>query len=69
MYRKVNKFGYCLFCLFLGGIGAHKFYAGKNFSGLLYLFLCWTGIPILLAIIDLIIGLIKPADEYGNYFY
>lgn len=31
--------------IFLGAIGAHKFYLGKWVQGLIYLFLCWTYIP------------------------
>lgn len=31
--------------LFLGSIGAHKFYLGQTGMGLVYLVFCWTGIP------------------------
>lgn len=51
-----------LLCLFLGVIGAHKFYEGKTGMGLLYLFtggLCGIG-----AIIDCIILLCKPNPYY-----
>lgn len=38
--------------LFLGGIGAHKFYLEQSFMGLIYLCLCWTGIPLILGILE-----------------
>ncbi len=63
--KAVSKVAYCLLCLFLGGIGVHKFYAGKTGQGLLYLFFCWTFVPSLIAVVDLIIALTKPADSNG----
>ena len=41
-----------LLALFFGGIGAHRFYLGKVRSGLLYLLLCWTLIPGLVAFFE-----------------
>ena len=64
--RPVNKLVYCLLALFVGGIGIHKFYAGKIGMGILYVLFCWTGIPALIAFIEFIIGLCKTADPYGN---
>ena len=61
-----------LLCLFLGGLGIHRFYLGYTGSGvgmLLCLFFCWLIIPgIVLGIwwlIDLILiacGVLKAAD-------
>ena len=62
----VSKGGYIGLCLILGGIGAHQFYAGKWFKGLLYLVLSWTGISVVLALIDLLIAMFKRPDEYGE---
>lgn len=64
--KVVNKIVYCLLAFFLGGFGGHKFYAGKIGSGVCYLLFCWTLIPAILAIIDLIVGLCKHADSNGN---
>ena len=62
----VNKVVYCLLAFFLGGIGIHKFYAGKKGTGVLYLLFCWTTIPVFLSLFDLIGGLLKKSDENGN---
>nr|WP_276772533.1 NINE protein [Anaerococcus hydrogenalis] len=59
---------YVLLAFFLGGIGAHKFYAGKTGAGIVYLIFCWTFIPGIIAFIEFIIGLTKPADEFGNIY-
>ena len=38
--------------LLLGGLGIHKFYLGQSGKGILYLLLCWTYIPGILALIE-----------------
>lgn len=62
----VNKISYALFAFFLGGLGAHKFYAGKTAQGFLYLIFCWTFIPGIIAFIEFILALAKEADSNGN---
>jgi TM2 domain-containing membrane protein YozV/type II secretory pathway pseudopilin PulG len=52
---KINKTVLILLTLFLGGVGGHKFYLGKPIQGVLYLLFCWTFIPSLIALIELII--------------
>lgn len=64
--KAVNKVTYCLLAFFLGGVGAHKFYAGKIGIGILFIIFCWTLIPAFIASIDFIIGLFKKADANGN---
>lgn len=34
-------------------LGAHKFYLGKPLQGLLHIVFVWTGIPVILTIIDI----------------
>ncbi len=41
-----------LLAIFLGGIGAHKFYLGKVGLGFLYLIFAWTIIPGIVALIE-----------------
>ena len=57
-----NQWVAFLLCLFLGGIGAHKFYEGKIGMGILYLFT--GGLFLIGAIIDLIVLLTKPNPYY-----
>ena len=47
-----NKTTAGVLALILGGIGIHKFYLGQTGKGILYILLCWTGIPGLLALIE-----------------
>ena len=61
--KVVNKLVYCILAFFLGGIGIHKFYAGKSGAGIAFLLFCWTGIPAFIALIDFIVGLTKKADR------
>lgn len=61
----VNKLVYCLLCFFLGGIGAHKFYARRIGAGIVYLIFCWTFIPAFIALIEFIVALCKKADANG----
>mgnify|MGYP000846046642 CR=1 FL=1 len=41
-----------LLALFLGGIGAHKFYLNNAGMGIVYLLFCWTYIPAIIAFIE-----------------
>lgn len=45
---------YLLLALFLGGIGAHDFYVGKPVKGLIKLAFCWTGIPTIVSLFNII---------------
>lgn len=64
--KVVNKITYILIVLFLGGIGGHKFFAGKIGTGFLYLLFFWTGIPALVSFFELISAILKKADANGN---
>lgn len=54
---------YLLLALFLGGIGAHDFYVGKTGKGLIKLAFCWTGIPVVISIFN-IIGALMNKDDF-----
>lgn len=63
--KAVNKVVYCILAFFLGWLGIHKFYAGKIGAGILYFIFSWTVIPGVIAFIEFIIALCKPADANG----
>ncbi len=62
MGRPKSKWVALLLCLFLGGLGAHKFYEGKIGMGILYLFT--AGLFGIGALIDFIMLLFKPNPYY-----
>lgn len=64
--KAVKKVVYCLLAFFLGGIGIHKFYAGRIGAGIVYILFCWTYIPAIIAFIEFIIALCKKSDANGN---
>lgn len=53
-----------LLAIFLGGLGAHKFYLGKPGQGILYLLFCWTYIPGILGLIEGIKYLTKNERDF-----
>ena len=55
-------------CFFLGWMGAHEFYLRNYFSGSLYLFFCWTLIPLLLSIVDFIILFLTPKSVFHKMY-
>ena len=57
-----DKWVAVLLCLFLGGIGAHKFYEGKIGMGILYLFT--VGLFGIGWLVDFIVLLMKPNPYY-----
>ncbi|WP_084277021.1 TM2 domain-containing protein [Anaerovibrio sp. RM50] len=66
--KLVNKIAYGLLAIFVGGFGIHKFYTGKTMWGIIYILLCWTGIPAILALVEGIIGFTTKDDGQGNIY-
>ncbi len=50
--RKDSTTG-ALLTVFLGGLGAHRFYLGETGLGLLYMAFCWTFIPVIVSLVEL----------------
>lgn len=55
-----------MLAFFLGGLGVHKFYAGKIGTGIIYLLFSWTFIPEIISIFEGIIAIFKTADANGD---
>jgi len=49
-----TKLSAILIAFILGGFGGHKFYLGSKYAWI-YLLFFWTGIPAIVAVIDIII--------------
>ena len=60
--RRVNKWVAFVLCLFLGCLGAHKFYEGRTGMGVLYLFT--MGLFGIGWVVDIIAILCKPDPYY-----
>jgi TM2 domain-containing membrane protein YozV/ribosomal protein L40E len=63
-----SKIAAGLFAIFLGGLGAHKFYLGQIGWGIVYLVLFWTFIPALIGFIEGIL-LLTMSEEAFNKKY
>jgi len=57
---------YLLLALFTGWMGGHRFYAKQYPTAILYLLFCWTGCPIAMTLIDLMVAIPKEVDEEGR---
>lgn len=57
-----------LLAFFLGGLGIHRFYLGQNGRGLLYLLFSWTGIPLVISIIDAFMLLIMSEESFTKKY-
>ncbi len=60
----VRRRTYLWLCL-LSVFGIHQFYARHPLRGLVYLFLCWTGLPMAFGLVDWMEALPKQTDEEG----
>lgn len=50
--------------LFLGGIGAQKFYLNKPLAGVLSVLFCWTFIPSIIAVYDIVVFLSMGDEKF-----
>ncbi|NTU57371.1 MAG: TM2 domain-containing protein [Chlorobiaceae bacterium] len=65
-----NRLAAALFAIFLGSLGIHKFYLGMTGWGVVYLLLCWTGIPAIVGFIEGIFLLVMSDEEFiSKYGY
>ena len=57
---------YLLLALFTGWMGGHRFYARQYPTAILYLLFCWTGCPVAMTLVDLMVAIPKEVDEEGR---
>jgi TM2 domain-containing membrane protein YozV len=61
-----NKAAATLWGIFLGGVGAHKFYMGSWGWGIVYLVTCWLWIPIIVALIEWVRYILMTDEEFQS---
>ena len=54
--------------IFLGGLGAHKFYMGSWGWGIIFLVLCWTYIPAIIGLIEGIMFLVMSEEKFTEKY-
>jgi TM2 domain-containing membrane protein YozV len=57
-----------LLALFLGGLGIHKFYLNQPGWGFIYLIFCWTFIPVILSVFEVLILLFTSDIEFQKRY-
>jgi TM2 domain-containing membrane protein YozV len=68
-FRKAKtKSAAILWCLFLGGIGAHKFYLRQTSWGVIYLLFFWTLIPVLVSFVETIMLILMSESEFNRRY-
>lgn len=60
-----NRVAAAILAFLLGGLGAHKFYLGQIFWGVMYLLFCWTFILSIVALIEGIIYLTTSDEAFA----
>ena len=64
-----KRYLFALVALFLGGLGIQEFLLGNTLRGILGIVFCWTGIPAIIAIIQIIRALCSGSDEEFDRIY
>ena len=54
--------------IFLGSLGAHKFYQGKTFQGVMYLLFSWTTVPTWISFIEGVRYLFMPVEDFYEQY-
>lgn len=56
---------YLLLAVLTGWMGGHRFYAKQYKMAVVYLLFFWSGFPMAMTLIDLLVAIPKPVDENG----
>jgi len=62
--RQKSRVAAAVLAVFLGGLGAHRFYLGSTTTGVLYLCFVWTLIPVVLGVLEGIRFLLWSDEEF-----
>lgn len=65
MNSRRKKKGTAMICTLFGGIGVHYFYLENTLCGVLAILLCWTGIPALWSLVELVFFTCGYVDQYN----
>lgn len=57
-----------LLALFLGGFGIHRFYVGQVAWGFIFLLFCWTFIPSVFALFDVIRWSLMTEEKFQSRY-
>ena len=57
-----------ILALFLGGLGAHKFYLNRPGWGVLYLLFCWTLVPAVVSFVEALLYLTSNDEKFQEVF-
>ncbi len=63
-----NRITAAILALFLGGIGAHKFYLDRPRPGVVYLLFCWTFIPALIGVVEFFVLISQSNQEFNSRY-
>ena len=57
-----------LLALFFGGLGIHRFYLNRPGTGVLYLIFCWTFIPAIVALVEVVLFLMMSDRQFDQNY-
>lgn len=63
-----NRVIAAILAILLGGFGAHRFYFGQIWLGILYLLFSWTSIPSIVGIIEGILYLLMSDEDFDRKY-
>lgn len=66
--KKKSRITAAVLAIFLGAIGAHKFYLGRVGWGIIYAVFFWAWIPLILGILEGIIYLFMPEKAFESKY-
>ena len=64
--RLVSRKTYIWRAVLTGWMGGHRFYTHQYKTALIYLLTCWTGFPLAMTLVDLMIVIPMQSDDNGK---